>query len=303
MNTYPEGSIINIEERVSTALREIYERIQHHVMTSVFCKHFDETSWRDRGKKHYVWIASTRKAVCFHIDRHRSEEAFLRFTRSLGDAPIVSDRYAVYTKIDRPHQYCLAHLIRDFKKYSERDGPDSEIGKALEGELRQICKTERDFREGCISKRSRAARIRSQKKRVDHHLLDGFANGSEELSSFCDRLLNDFSKLWTFGEFSDVDPTNNLAERDLRKLVLWRKKSYGTRSNRGQRFVERISTVGQTLRKADKGIFSYLKKSILAFYQGNPSPQINYVCASSSLILNYIKYTKLFTANCRWIIH
>jgi hypothetical protein len=37
-----------------------------------------------------------------------------------------------------------------------------------------------------------------------------------------------------FSKFTDVDPTNNLAERDLRRLVLWRKKSYGTRSDRGK---------------------------------------------------------------------
>ena len=44
---------------------------------------------------------------------------------------------------------------------------------------------------------------------------------------------------------SYVEPTNNMAERDLRRLVLWRKKSYGTRSDRGRRFVERITTISE----------------------------------------------------------
>jgi hypothetical protein len=49
------------------------------------------------------------------------------------NASAVTDRYAVYS-IFKNHQYCLAHLIRDFHGYAEREGPDKQIGKALEGE-------------------------------------------------------------------------------------------------------------------------------------------------------------------------
>lgn len=267
-----EGSIINVEERVANAINEIYERIHHHVMRSIFPKHFDETSWRNRGKNHYAWVASTSKAVCFRIDANRSKEAFQRFAGNLAQAPVVTDRYSAYTHLEQPHQYCLAHLIRDFRKYAERDGPDSEIGKALEKELRQICKSQREFRENTISLRSRDARFRHQKKRLEEHLVDGLANGSDELSGLCDRLLEEMHKLWAFSDFTNVDPTNNLAERDLRKLVLWRKKSYGTRSDRGQRFVERISTIAETLKRSCDNILGFIVKAIKAFYAGEPAP-------------------------------
>jgi len=75
-------------------------------------------------------------------------------------------------------------------------------------------------------------------------------------------------KLWTFSKFTNVDPTNNLAERDLRRLVFWRKKSYGTRSSRGLRFVERISTVAETVRKARDNIFGFISKAVSNFYAG-----------------------------------
>lgn len=270
-----EGSVINVEERVATSLNETYERIHQHVMRSLLCKHFDETSWRDRGQGHYVWVASTSNATCFCIARSRSKEVFQKFVGTLAQAPIVTDRYGAYTHVDRPHQYCLAHLIRDFRKFSERDGPDGEIGQVLETELREICKNHRMLREKTISKRSRSTRFRYQKQRLERYLLDGLANGSDELSGLCDRLLDCFSKLWTFSKFTDVDPTNNLAERDLRKIVLWRKKSYGTRSERGQRFVERISSVTQTLKKADAGIFAYLIDAVQAFYCGKSAPLVN----------------------------
>lgn len=46
-----------------------------------------------------------------------------------------------------------------------------------------------------------------------------------------------------------VAPTNNLAERDLRHAVLWRKTNFGTQSESGSRYVERILATVTTLRK------------------------------------------------------
>jgi transposase len=270
-----EGSIINVEERVANAIAEVYHRIHHIVTKGVLCKHFDETSWRNKGKNGYVWVASTSKAVCFKIDAHRSKEAFLKFVGKLSPSPVVTDRYAVYNDASKDHQYCLAHLIRDFRKYGERKGIDGEIGRDLEKELRGACKAHRNYREGVISLKSRDHRLRHSRKRLENHLIDGLASGSDDLGSFCENILDRFEKLWTFSKFSDVEPTNNLAERDLRKVVLWRKKSYGTRSDRGQRFVERISTVCGTLKRTSQNIFEFLKKAVSDFYEGGKAP---YIC-------------------------
>ncbi|MBA3957035.1 MAG: transposase [Parachlamydiaceae bacterium] len=115
-----EGSVINIEERVAIALNEPYKRIHQYVMISVLPKHFDETSWRNKGKTNWVWVASTSLATCFRIDASRSKEAFQRFASCLGFAPVVTDRYSAYANLKQPHQYCLAHLIRDFRRYADR---------------------------------------------------------------------------------------------------------------------------------------------------------------------------------------
>lgn len=267
-----EGSVINVEERVANALEEVYQQIHRYVMSSLKAKHFDETSWRDSGKGSWVWVASTSNATCFKIDCHRSKDAFEQFAGTLTQAPVVTDRYSAYNDIVQPHQYCLAHLIRDFRKYAERDGSDKELGTALEDELRQICKTQRKFRRGEISRKSRSSHFRHQKKRLLNFLIDGLVDGSKELSALCDRLYDQIHHLWVFSRYEDVDPTNNLAERDLRKLVLWRKKSYGTRSERGQRFVERISSVAGTIRKAKQNIFSFITRSVMAFYAGEAVP-------------------------------
>lgn len=273
-----EGSVINVEERVGEALADIYLRIHRVVMECALCKHFDETSWRNQGKNSYVWVASTSRAVCFRIDAHRSKNAFLRFMNHLSPAPVVTDRYAVYNDVSKDHQYCLAHLIRDFKKYGERDGLDGEIGQLLEKELRDVCRIHRRYRRDEISLRSRNHRLRYSKKRMEYHLIDGLANCSSDFGSFCENVLDRFERLWTFAKFSDVEPTNNLAERDLRRIVLHRKKSYGTRSERGQRFVERIQTVCGTLKRTGQNLFQFMERAVSAFYRREEAPFIQVAC-------------------------
>ncbi|MBA2670999.1 MAG: transposase [Gemmatimonadetes bacterium] len=78
--------------------------------------------------------------------------------------------------------------------------------------------------------------------------------------------------LWTWVHRSDVEPTNNVAERALRKPVLWRKGSFGSSSGRGLRFVERILTVGETCRQRGINLLDYLTRAVEAHRAGSPAP-------------------------------
>lgn len=269
------GSVPNIEERVARALDGIYERIHKFVISHRFCTHFDETSWRDQGKRHFVWLATCEQAAVYKIDRNRSTAAFQRLIgQETWKAPAVTDRYAVYSSF-QDHQYCLAHLIREFRGYGERDGPDKSMGVALEKELRWSCKIHGEYRKNKISIVQRNSRLGIRKKRIQYWLEDGFANGSDALSKLCDTLLNNFEKLWTFTRILGMEPTNNMAERDLRKLVIWRRKSYGTRSERGKKFVERITTVAQTVRKQSGNVLHFVQRAIECFYAQISPPLIS----------------------------
>jgi transposase len=270
------GSVSNIEERIANALDPIYKRIHKFVIKSAFCKHFDETGWRNSGKKHFVWLATCVHAAFYMIDTNRNAKAFERLVGGNPEGlPAVTDRYALYKKVGKIHQYCLAHLIREFRRYAEREGLDKEIGKALEEELRAICQVHRNYREEKIPLSERNRRLGHRKRKLRHWLEDGMANGSNELSQLCESLIDDFEKLWTFSKTVGMEPTNNLAERDLRKLVVWRKKSYGTRSDRGKKFVERITSIAQTLRRQGMNVLSFVQKVIVSFYSKSEAPPIS----------------------------
>lgn len=269
------GSVPNVEERVAVALDPVYDRIHKFVVQHKFCTHFDETSWRDSGKRHFVWLATCQQAAVYRIDRNRSTAAFKRLIgQETWTAPAVTDRYAVYNSF-KDHQFCLAHLIREFKGHGERDGPDKAIGQAIENELRLSCKIHGEYREGKISLAQRNRRIGARRRRVEYWLDEGLANGSDALAKICGTLLEDFDKLWTFTRILGMEPTNNMAERDLRKLVIWRRKSYGTRSNRGKKFVERVTTVAQTIRKQGGNVLHFIQEAIECFYSQVLPPLIS----------------------------
>ena len=74
----------------------------------------------------------------------------------------------------------------------------------------------------------------------------------------CRRLLSAEAALWTFATAEGVPPHNNAAERALRHGVIWRKTSYGTDSEAGSRFVERMLTVVATCRQRGRDVLGFL---------------------------------------------
>ncbi len=90
----------------------------------------------------------------------------------------------------------------------------------------------------------------------------------------CRNLQQREAALWTFGWEADVEPTNNSAERPLRRAVLWRRRSFGTQSAAGSQFVERILTVVTTLRQQNRAVLEYLTAACAATIRGDKAPSL-----------------------------
>jgi len=78
--------------------------------------------------------------------------------------------------------------------------------------------------------------------------------------------------LWTFVETEGVEPTNNATEWTLRPAVLWRKGCYGTQSEGGSRFVERMLTVSATYQQHERPLLPFLVAATAAYWAGQPAP-------------------------------
>ena len=98
--------------------------------------------------------------------------------------------------------------------------------------------------------------------RVSTLLQEGAAGADAKAQGTCRNLLKREAALWTFVWEPGVDPTNNCAERPLRRAVLWRRRSFGTQSAAGSQFVERILTAVTTLRQQHRDVLDYLDRRL-----------------------------------------
>jgi len=71
-----------------------------------------------------------------------------------------------------------------------------------------------------------------------------------------------------------IEPTNNHAERELRAFVMWRKRSFGTQSDRGNVFAERLMTVAHTARKQGREVLPFLTACCEAHLAGTHAPSL-----------------------------
>jgi transposase len=144
------------------------------------------------------------------------------------------------------------------KPESERDGPAGKLGTELVEYTGVLFETYRAYAEGTISRRIFRERMAPVRLQVEVLLQKAVDANIHRLSGSCKDILEHKEALWTFVDRSNVEPTNNHAERELRAFVLWRKRSFGTQSDRGNRYAERIMTVVHSLRKQQRPILSYL---------------------------------------------
>ena len=75
-------------------------------------------------------------------------------------------------------------------------------------------------------------------------------------------------------EHTGVEPTNNLAERQLRPLVISKKLSFGCDSTRGARFIERIFTAFMTCAQQGKNVIEFLNATIANYFANKPFQQL-----------------------------
>jgi hypothetical protein len=71
-----------------------------------------------------------------------------------------------------------------------------------------------------------------------------------------------------------IEPTNNLAEQAIRFIVIDRKVTQGTRSEKGRRWCERIWTAMATCSMQGRSAFEYLECAIGAHFRGQAAPSL-----------------------------
>lgn len=271
--TMSVGSVSAIEARMSGALRTAHEEALAAVRGAPVL-HVDETPWKWRGKLTWLWTATTDGVTAFRVDERRSFEAFKRLLGESFAGRVVSDRMGAYDKLPiERRQLCWAHLDRDFRALKEGAEGERDFGSKALAVSRAVFRSWRSFA-GHEDRERLAANLRPSWSKLIDLLVEHADSAERRVRAICRHLLDRAEALSSFADHPGVNPTNNAAERAVRKAVLWRKGSFGSQSEHGCRFVERMLTVAATLRQRQRNVFDYLVEVASAPLSGRPPPAL-----------------------------
>jgi hypothetical protein len=222
-----------------------------------------------------MWLAATALVAVFIIRTHRSARDAKALLGETFQSILVSDRWSAYTWVSTScRQFCWAHLIRDFVKISERSGQAGRVGdQLLDSVKRMFCLWWR-VRDGTLKKKHFILAMKPIRKQIETLLKEGTTCGNVKTENTCKNLLKMKEALWTFVDNEGVEPTNNHAEQIIRDYVLWRKSSFGTQSERGDQYVERMMTVTATCALQERNPYDYITSAVTAHLRNEPAPSL-----------------------------
>ena len=215
-------------------------------------KHADETGWRNDGFNGFGWLYATLQLSIFRFRATRSA-AVVREVLGPAKLPgvLVVDRYNAYNKAPCKIQYCYAHLLRHVQDL-EDEFPDNEEIRKFVASLAPLLSSAMSLRRLPLSKRQFRRQARQIKRAIlkivnaeaQHPGLQGIQNIFREKSD----------RLFHWAKDPIIPAENNLAERDLRPLIIARKISFGSQSDAGARTREILITVLHTLKKRSRNV-------------------------------------------------
>ncbi len=267
------GAVSAVEKRVSESIKApTQEALQRVLRDDV--KHTDGTTWYQSGVALTLWVLASSVATVFKVLANGQADT-LKTLMGSRRGVLVSDRATALKFWDMERrQICWAHLLRKFIKHGERDGPGGRFGRELLEFTGLIFDYWHRYRDKSITRDALARLMAPVRAQFEATLERAVASGADHVAGSCADILEHRAALWTFVDEPNIEPTNNHAERELRGFVLWRKTCYGTQSERGNRFAERVMTVAHTARKQNKNVLEFLTECCVAHVDGGEPPSL-----------------------------
>jgi transposase len=233
----------------------------------------DETGHRTNGEKRWLWAFVARTFVVYRIAVSRGSDVLTTVLGETFAGILGSDRLPTYlTYVVGQRQFCWAHLTRNL--LSALDLATTPSAKrfcrealALDRRLFRLWHRFRGdpgVRGAPLTRADLIAKVLPIEKRLfalGERYLDA-ANG--DVRNLAHAFFVHNPHFFTFVYQAGVEPTNNSAERALRTAVQWRKIMLGTRSEQGERAVERLLTIVRTCQLQQLNALVYLTAALTA---------------------------------------
>ncbi len=260
------ASVLNLEQRVARELKPLYMEIRKALRTRPVVQG-DETGWKVNGVQHWLWAFSSGKEALFVADRWRAHTVpQWVLGRRFGGA-LVHDGWSAYDFIECAHQRCLVHINRDLQKlevkkgvkprpltepkppeFGRRGHPPDEFLRFADT-LRAILRDAVWFGERIQNPERRRMAADDLQRRFDRLVKRLYHD--PETERFAEGLWSSRRQMFTFLRFPGVPWHNNGSERVIRRSVVVRKMSFGSRSLEGARTHAVLRSVEETCARRD----------------------------------------------------
>jgi transposase len=219
--------------------------------------HGDETSWRIKGKTHWLWTFVGKWSVVYEIANSRGRDVPLKIMGSDYPGTVISDSWPAWNYVGRKHQRCLQHYRRDVDDTLAYKSPGKQFlpfAKKFKRLLNNAIKIGRRAR---VSKKDRLRARKRFEKRLDKIIQEYSSIGEKNCKRFLKRLNREKDMLFTFLEEKEVDWNNNTAERAIRPSVVIRKITYGNQSIEGASAHKVLMSIKETCSRRSLNFYDY----------------------------------------------
>lgn len=254
------GSVSNIERTVSDAL-EVNEEVLAYVRKQGILN-LDETGWSESRKRAWLWTAVSERVTAFRIARSRGGVVAREMLGEAFSGTVGCDRWGGYKRLDI-RQLCWSHLKRDVQGFVDREGIGGQIGALLQVQIDKMFRWYGQVRDGTLDRATFQPNMKPVEALIEGLFDDARTRAEPKTRGMAREIYDRRHFLFVFVDNPGVEPTNNAAERALRPAVLWRKGSFGTDSEQGSRFVERILTVVSSLKQQGRDLLEFLVAACL----------------------------------------
>ncbi len=251
----PSG-VLGIISRVSRRLEPFYKGIEASLFTQPVI-HGDETGWKMDGQRWYLWGLCNKYLTYFHLNASRAAKVVNAILPKDYSGIFHSDFYGAYN-IYSNTQRCLVHLMRDVN--NELDiKPKNTVLKKIKQQIKQIIKKGLK-----IQKQKKSLKKEQQTSKLKERLLKlcQLKSSDKKTKNLIARINRYQDHLLQFVNHEDAEFHNNRAERALRPAVIFRKVSFGNRTEQGAENFAVLNSVLETGRLKNKNINQFIHSVI-----------------------------------------
>ena len=248
------GEIPHILTQLAREYGNYYAHLEK-LVRAARVKYTDSTSWRIKGKNYVAWVFIATGVVLYKISKSTSHKLPLHVLgKAIKGMTLVVDRHSAFRTLARKAGYllqlCWSHILEDSRELKHTFGNE---GKYVHENLKSIFALAKSLNHQATQEQVdqlKAEILQLTYRHYKHTTIRRFVNNLAH---------RDLEDLFRFTTDPQIDPTNNISERELRPLVMIRRISHGSRSRRGATVTAQLTSIIQTLRFRKENVLQGLQ--------------------------------------------